>query len=64
MEANVTASAASAIKQAQFKNEASLLVAKKTLDSQKQQGQAAVDLIKQSANVSQQISSGKLDVQL
>ena len=64
MEANLTAKAASAIQQSQIKNESALAVAQKTLQVQKQQGEAAVDLIKQVEQLSAQLASGKIDVQL
>lgn len=64
MEANLTASAASAIKQSQVKNESALAVAQKTLQAQRQQGEAAVDLVKQVEQMTAQLSQGKIDVQL
>ncbi len=64
MEANLTTNAASAIQQAQVKNESAMAVARKSLDAQKQQGKAAVDLIKQVEQLSTQLSSGHIDVQL
>ena len=64
MEANLTASAASAIQQAQVKNESALAVAQKTLQAQRQQGEAAVDLVKQVEQMTAQLSQGKIDVQL
>ena len=64
MEANLTTNAASAIQQAQVKNESAMAVARKSLDAQKQQGKAAVDLIKQVEQLSSQLSSGHIDVQL
>lgn len=64
MEANLTASAASAIQQSQVKNESALAVAQKTLQAQRQQGEAAVDLVKQVEQMTAQLSQGKIDVQL
>lgn len=64
MEANLSASAASAIQQSQIKNESALAVARKTLQAQRQQGEAAVDLVKQVEQLSAQLASGKIDVQL
>lgn len=61
---NLSINAASAIKQAQVNNDVSFAVAKKTLASQKQQGEAAVDLIKQVEQVSSQLAQGRLDVTL
>ena len=64
MEANLTTQAASAISQSQAKNEVALAVAQKALKSQKQQGEAAVDLVKQVAQLSAQLAEGHVDVQL
>lgn len=64
MEANLTTNSASAIQQSKIANEASMLVASKTLQAQKQQGEAAVDLIKQVEQLSAQLASGHVDVQL
>jgi hypothetical protein len=64
MEANLTTQAASAIQQSQIHNETAMAVAQKTLQSQKQQGQAVVALIDQAAQLSSQISEGHVDVQL
>lgn len=64
MEANLTSAAASAIKQSQVRNDAAFAVARKTHDVQKQQGEAAVDLIKQVEQVSAQLASGRLDVKV
>lgn len=61
---NLSISAASAVKQAQVNNEVSFAVAKKTLDSQKQQGEAAVDLVQQVEQVSSQLAKGRVDVTL
>ncbi|HBE69162.1 MAG TPA: hypothetical protein DDW52_13510 [Planctomycetaceae bacterium] len=64
MDTNLSVNAASAIKQSQYKNEAASAIAAKTLAVQKQQGQAAVDLVKQVAqvSVSAQLAEGRLDV--
>ena len=64
MEANLSIGAASAIQQSKVANEASMAVAQKTLKAQKQQGEAAVDLVKQVAQLSAQLASGKVDVEL
>lgn len=64
MEANLTTNAASAIQQSQVKNESALAVAQKALKVQKQQGEAAVDLVKQVEQLSAQLATGHIDVQL
>ena len=64
MEANLTTNVATAIQQSQVKNEAALAVAQKSLQVQKQQGEAAVDLVKQVAQLSAQLASGHVDIQL
>lgn len=64
MEANLTTAAASAIQQSKIKNEAAFAVASKTLDAQKQQGKATVDLIQQAEQLSTQLAQGRIDVQL
>jgi hypothetical protein len=56
--------AASAIGQAKVQNQVSAAIAKKSLDTQKQQGQAAVDLIRQVGEVISQLNRGQIDVQL
>ncbi|MEZ6080735.1 MAG: hypothetical protein R3C09_19670 [Pirellulaceae bacterium] len=64
MDANLTVAAASAIKNSQIQNQTSMVVAQKTLQAQKQQGEAAVSLIQQAAELSNQLSQGRIDVQL
>ena len=64
MEANLTMAAASAIKQSQIQNEAAMAVAHKSLQAQKQQGEAAVALIEQVEELSTQLAQGRIDVQL
>jgi hypothetical protein len=64
MDANLTVAAASAIKNSQIQNQTSMVVAQKTLQAQKQQGEAAVSLIQQAAELSNQLSQGHIDVQL
>ncbi|MCA9158795.1 MAG: hypothetical protein KDA51_02985 [Planctomycetales bacterium] len=64
MDANLTVAAASAIKNSQIQNQTSMVVAQKTLQAQKQQGEAAVSLIQQAAELSTQLSQGRIDVQL
>jgi hypothetical protein len=56
--------AASAIQQSKVANQISYAVAKKSMDAQKLQGQAAVALLKQVADVGQQLASGYLDVEI
>ena len=58
------AAAASAVKQSQVQNQVATSVAVKTQDVQRQQGEAAVDMIKQVASVADQLAQGKIDVQL
>ena len=55
---------ASAMQQSQVANKVAWAVAKKSMDIQKFQGQAAANLVQQAANVSQQISQGHIDVEL
>lgn len=64
MEANLTAAAASAIKQSQVQNETAVAVAHKSLQAQKQQGEAAVALIEQVEELSAQLAQGRIDVKL
>ncbi|GAB5402045.1 MAG: hypothetical protein Aurels2KO_02760 [Aureliella sp.] len=59
---NLSINAASAIKQAQVSNDVAFAVAKKSASTQKQQGEAAVDLVKQVEQVSSQLAQGRLDV--
>jgi hypothetical protein len=59
---NLSINAASAIKQAQVSNDVAFAVAKKSMNSQKQQGEAAVDLVKQVEQVSSQLAKGRLNV--
>jgi hypothetical protein len=56
--------AASAIQQSKVANQISFAVAKKSLDAQKAQGQAAVALLQQVAKVSQQVAQGFLNVEV
>lgn len=64
MEANLTTNAASAIQQSKVSTEAAFAVAKLSLQAQKQQGEAAVDLIKQVEQLSVQLARGTVDVEL
>ena len=61
---DLTANAATAVKNAEFANKAAVTVAKKTLDTQKMLGEAAANLVEQVSQVSKQISQGKIDVTL
>jgi len=54
------AQTATAIQQSQVKNEVGIAVAKKTLDTQKQQGDAAVQLIESAARISKSPGTGNL----
>jgi len=54
------AQTATAIQQSQVKNEVGVAVAKKTLDAQKQQGDAAVQLIESAARISKSPGTGAL----
>lgn len=60
----LTIEAATAIQQSKIANQISSAIAKKSMDVQKFQGQAAVALVQQVANVGQQLSQGYLDVEL
>ncbi|MEW4454261.1 MULTISPECIES: YjfB family protein [Bremerella] len=51
---------ASAIQQSQVKNQVDVAVAKKTLDAQKQIGDAAVQLIESAARISKAPGTGNL----
>lgn len=64
MEANLTAAAASAIKTTQIQNEIASAVAVKSQKVQQSQGKAAVDLIQQVEELSSQLASGRIDVEL
>ena len=64
MDANLTVAAACSIKNSQIQQNISLAVAKQVLDTQRQQGQAAVALIEQAEQITTQIDQGRLDVDL
>ena len=64
MEANLTAADASAIQQAKIKNDLAFAVARKSMDTQRQQGEATVELVKQVASLTAQLDRGGLDVSL
>lgn len=55
---------ASAIQQSKYANQVASEIAQKSLSVQKQQGQAAVALIQQAANIGQQLAAGHIDVQI
>ncbi len=61
---NFTIAAASAVKQSQLQNQIDFAVAGKVLQAQKQQGDAAIQLIEQAAQVQKQLASGQLDVEI
>lgn len=61
---NFTIQAASAVKQSQVQNQIDFAVASKTLQTQKQQGDAVVQLLEQAVQVQDQLSSGHLDVEI
>ncbi|MBI1191364.1 MAG: putative motility protein [Tepidisphaera sp.] len=61
---NIDAASLSQIQQADVQNQISIKVARKTLDAEQQQGDAAIALIKAAAEVAKQTGAGgKLDVQ-
>ncbi len=64
MDANFTVAAACAVKNSQIQQNKSVAVAQKSLQTQRQQGEAMVALIQQAEQVSTQISQGRLDVSL
>ena len=64
MEANLSLAAASAIQQSQVHNEIATAVARTSLQSQRQQGEAAVALLEQAQVLTQQLTEGRIDVQL
>lgn len=59
-----TIAAASAVKQSQVQNQVDYAVASKTLQSQKQQGDAVIQLIDQAVQLQDQLASGHIDVQI
>ncbi|GIW99386.1 MAG: hypothetical protein KatS3mg111_2719 [Pirellulaceae bacterium] len=63
---NLTPKSASQFQQQQIQQRASVLVAKKSLDAQRAQGDAAIELLQQAEQLAQQaaaqISSGRVDV--
>lgn len=61
---NFTIAAASAVKQSQIQNQVDFAVASKTLQAQKQQGDAVIQLIDQAVQIQDQLANGQLDVQI
>ncbi len=61
---NFTIAAASAVKQSQLQNQVDFAVASKTLQAQKQQGDAVIQLIDQAVQIQEQLANGQLDVQI
>ena len=53
-----------AITRAAVENQIDVAVAQKALQAQKQQGEAAVDMIKSAVDIGQQLASGHIDVRL
>jgi len=64
MEANLTAAAVSAIQQSQVQNATMMAVATKSLQVQKQQGEAAVALVQQVEQLTSQLAQGRIDISL
>ena len=64
MDANLTVAAACAIKNSQIHQKTSMAVAQKTLQTQRQQGEAVVELIQQAEQITTQLAGGRIDVQL
>ena len=63
MESSIT-SAASAVQQAQTSNKIAHAVASRSLETQKQTGEAIVSLVKQVEQLTKQLSQGRIDVEL
>jgi phage regulator Rha-like protein len=61
---NLTIAVACGIEHSQIRNQIEFAVLGKTQQIQKQQGDAAVQLIQQSADIQQQLASGHIDVTL
>lgn len=61
---NFTIEAASAVKQSQIQNQVDFAVARKALQTQKQQGDAVVQLIEQAVQIQEQLVSGHVDIQI
>lgn len=64
MDADLTVAVACAIKNSQIQQKTSLAVAQKTLQTQRQQGEAVVALIQQAEHITTQLDEGRLDVRL
>ncbi len=59
-----TIAAASAVKQSQVKNQVDVAVASKTLQVQRQQGDAVIQMIDQAVQIQEQLASGHIDVKI
>ena len=59
-----TIAAASAVKQSQVQNQVDVAVASKTLQVQRQQGDAVIQLIDQAVQIQEQLASGHIDVKI
>ncbi len=64
MEVGADYASASAIQRQQVANRIGFAIVRKSLDTQRQQGQAAVELIDQAAQLQDQLASGRIDVRL
>lgn len=64
MDANLTVTAACALKNSEIQQNKAMVVAQKTLQTQRQQGEAVVALVQQAERISTQIAQGRLDVRL
>ena len=64
MEANLTVSAANSVKNSQIQSELAATLAAKSLKVRKEQGEAAVDLIRQVEQLTNQLVADRIDVQL
>lgn len=53
-----------AVTRAAVENQIDVAIARKALQVQKQQGEAAVELIQDAVDISQQLASGHIDVRL
>jgi F0F1-type ATP synthase epsilon subunit len=62
MNTDFSISAASAVQQAKISNEAAMKIASKTQEAQQQQGNSAVEMVKQVEKLASQIAAGRLDV--
>lgn len=64
MDGNLSLTAASAIQQSQTQNQVAMAVAQKSQNVHKQQGEAAVALVKQVEQLTTQLAQGRIDVRL